>query len=78
MLATNTHYREHISTAKDPTAPPHTVYMYIEILVGNYFARKLVLQNICSFNFREYTACVILRPVAENILRFYFHDCRLT
>ncbi len=29
------------------------------------------------FQFHEYVACIVLRPVADNFRRFYFRKCRL-
>ncbi len=40
--------------------------------------KLLALRNIRGFNFHKYVACLVLRPVADKVLRFIFHECRLT
>ncbi len=50
--------------------------VYITIFGGFYFAKSSKSwhhETFAGFNFREYVACLVLRPVTD-----YFRECKLT
>ncbi len=52
--------------------------VYVEIFTGIFFreiVKKLAPLNFSDFNFREYVACLILRP---NFCGFHFREFGLT
>ncbi len=55
-----------------------TVLFTLTFLWGFFFLRNrksLALRNIHGFYFREYVACLVLRPVSDKLSRFYFCKC---
>ncbi len=51
----------------------HTVY--VEIFAGILFreiVKNQALRNFHGFNFRDYVACLVLRPTYVQFLRFLF------